>query len=36
MRELPGEVLREGVTVEEALRFSSKVRKLLVDRRFAK
>ena len=33
-RELPSEVL--GMTVEEALKHSSKVRKLLVDSRFVK
>lgn len=33
-RELPGEVL--DMTVEEALGHSSKVRKLLIDGRFAK
>ena len=34
LRELPGEVL--DLSVEDALQFSSKVRKLLIDGRFAK
>ncbi|MFN7963315.1 MAG: RHS repeat-associated core domain-containing protein [Thermoanaerobaculia bacterium] len=36
LRELPGELLDGRATVEEALQFSSKVKKLLIDGRFAK